>query len=288
MNVSVIIPIYHDWEYLRTCIDSLSKQTYSQEKYEVIIVNNDPEDTPPNLGLPANFRIISELKPGSYAARNAGIKKAKGEILAFTDADCIPSVNWLNNGVDQFNNGVERIAGKIEFKFSDGKKNVIECYEELFSFNQKKYAYKGVSVTANMFSLKENFDKVGYFNENLLSGGDIEWGNRAKQEGISIIYASNVIVQHPARNKWKEVLTKNKRLAGGRNYRKEKMWLLETFKLLFRGFTPPLSRIKKVIKASDLTVTMKLKLLIFLYVLKIHKSTCKIFIGLGFINRERN
>src|SRR5690554_6136694 len=89
--VSVIIPTYHDWERLRLCLDSLNRQTYPKERYEIIVVNNDPEDVvPANFVVPNNFTILEESKPGSYAARNRAIQAAKGEIYAFTDSDCQP------------------------------------------------------------------------------------------------------------------------------------------------------------------------------------------------------
>ena len=110
--VSVIIPTFHDWNRLQSVIDALKKQTYPKDHLEVIIINNDPEDSPPELDLPDNFRIISESKPGSYAARNKGISAAKGEILAFTDSDCIPYPDWIEQAVKLLMAGAQRVAGK--------------------------------------------------------------------------------------------------------------------------------------------------------------------------------
>src|SRR5687767_1234031 len=106
--VSIIIPTYKDWVPLTLCTDALSKQTFPKEMFEIIIVNNNPnEQTPADFRLPENGKIISEPTPGSYAARNAALKIAKGDIVGFTDSDCIPDENWIKRAVDYFNNNPE-------------------------------------------------------------------------------------------------------------------------------------------------------------------------------------
>lgn len=89
---------------------------FSKNNFEVIIVNNDPNDSIPlELILPDNMIIINESKPGSYAARNSAMKIAKGNILAFTDSDCIPDKDWLNNAYKYFKNNIsDRVGGKID------------------------------------------------------------------------------------------------------------------------------------------------------------------------------
>src|SRR4051812_118153 len=113
--VSVIIPLYRDWPRLALCIKALYEQDY--KRFEVIIINNCEEDSiPEGFYIPENFRIITEFKPGSYAARNAGIKKASGNLIAFTDSDCIPYPSWISNAVKTFEKDptCSRIAGKID------------------------------------------------------------------------------------------------------------------------------------------------------------------------------
>src|SRR5690606_38366783 len=114
--VSIIIPTYHDWVRLQQCLSALNKQSYPKENFEIIIVNNDPlNNIPNNLELPSNCILILEEKPGSYAARNKGIKIAKGEIIGFTDSDCIPEIEWIKNAVEYlcFNPNCSRVAGKV-------------------------------------------------------------------------------------------------------------------------------------------------------------------------------
>jgi glycosyltransferase involved in cell wall biosynthesis len=85
MKVSVIIPVYRDWDMLQNCLNHLSNQSYPKDTFEIIIVNNDQDSVPPqNFIFPSNSTIVIEAIPGSYAARNTGIMVATSEIIAFT------------------------------------------------------------------------------------------------------------------------------------------------------------------------------------------------------------
>ncbi|MEX0660708.1 MAG: glycosyltransferase [Candidatus Woykebacteria bacterium] len=218
IKVSVIIPTYKDWDRLKLCIDALISQTYPQNNFEIIIINNDPEKSNPPYNLPENIQLISEDKPGSYAARNRGIKHAKGDILAFTDSDCIPEVNWLKNALIYFesNQDIFYLGGQIE-QFSNGETSEpVLLYQQVFSFNQEKNIIeKFFSVTANLFIRKEIIEMVGLFNEELFSGGDYEFGNRVKKEGILLKFDQNIVVKHPVRSTIKDLIRKKKRTKGG-------------------------------------------------------------------------
>lgn len=216
--VSIIIPTYNDWERLSLCINALNDQTFSKDLFEVIIANNNPADeAPANFFLSQNCKIISEAAPGSYAARNAALRIAKGEIIGFTDSDCIPDKNWIKNAVDHFKNNksCSRIAGKISIFFTSPNPKGAELYDKVYAFNQNTYVVNdGTSVTANLFTYKSLFEKVGFFDENLMSGGDFFWGMQAQKKGYKIDYVENVVVNHPARGTLKELIKKEKRVGG--------------------------------------------------------------------------
>ncbi len=215
--VSVIIPTYNDWARLAICVKALSEQTYPKEKFEVIIVNNNAADqTPAGFSLPANFTIITEAKPGSYAARNAALKIVNGDVLAFTDSDCIPDKKWIENAVAYFSQHEDcsRIAGSIAIFPNGPKATTTDHYNTIFEFPQVSYAAAGTGVTANLFTYKKVFDAVGPFDDKLFSLGDLEWGKLAHKAGFKIHYVANVIVKHPSRT-LSDLITKVKRIGGG-------------------------------------------------------------------------
>tara|TARA_R110002020_G_scaffold47533_3_gene135156 strand:- start:1724 stop:2608 length:885 start_codon:yes stop_codon:yes gene_type:complete len=272
--VSIIIPIYHDWVRLALCVEALKKQTYPKHYFEIIIVNNDPEDPIPNSFCNLdNIVLLNEAKHGSYAARNSGIRAAKGEILAFTDSDCIPLENWVEAAASLLCNGSERVAGKIQIFGSSKKLNFAEAYDKIYAFDQKSNAYKGASVTANMITWAKNFDLVGLFNEKLFSGGDTEWGLRAYKQGINITYSENVIVKHPARKSVRELLMKARRVAGGVvavSFSKGKTFSKhEQVILAVRALVPPLRGVKKIIRNNETTFVEKCAAYIVSYYMKI-------------------
>lgn len=257
MFVSVIIPTFHDWCRLKNCLLALENQAYPNSKFEVIIVNNDPSDLPPkDLSLEKNVTLISESRSGSYAARNAGLKIAKGDILGFTDSDCIPDKNWIGNAVAVFNKSPEvlRIGGKIEIFSTNVKIKNVELYDFLFAFPQAHYCKAGFAVTGNMFSRKNVFLEIGLFNENLKSGGDSEWGRRAQKKGCTIVYGETVLVNHPARDTLKELKKKAKRVGEGlTNF--EGVRNISTFKWLkymFGSAIPKSSKFKEIRKQLPL------------------------------------
>jgi GT2 family glycosyltransferase len=217
--ISVIIPTYRDWDRLALCLGALADQTYPADRFEIIVANNNPHDSmPEGYSLPANCRVISESKPGSYAARNAALKIAKGEILGFTDSDCIPYTNWISTAVEHFirHQQCYRIGGSVELFYQSAKLTAAELYESVFAFNQEQYVkVEGTSITANMFARREIFDSIGDFNDELLSGGDYEWGVRALKAGFGIDYVPELVIKHPARHDLKEIADKARRVGGG-------------------------------------------------------------------------
>ncbi len=265
--VSVIIPTYKDWPRLKLCLDALCKQTYPQDQFEVIVVNNDPDDSCP-FELPANnMKIIEEAKPGSYAARNAGIKIAKGEILAFTDSDCIPDERWISNTIELFQIGsYDRVAGNISIFKTEHTTNFTFLYQKYFSMKQNDYVKQHSSaLTANLLVKKEAFTKAGMFREDLYSGGDYEWGVRASKNGLSIIYEPNAIIYHPSRESFSEILKKKRRTVGGSYQIKYKNYsLFRIFLVFVAQLIPPIVQLRKTAKAEGLKVRFVLFIMLWL------------------------
>lgn len=241
LSVSVIVPAYQDIARLQLTINALREQTFKQDDFEIIIVDNDPGTRGELfIELPVNARIIFEENPGSYSARNTGLKHARGKFIAFTDSDCIPEPDWICNAISLFqeNKDIDRISGCINIFREVGSSWIVWKYESITAFNQKYNISQGAAVTANLFVKKSVFEKVGFFNEYLMSGGDIEWNQRATQQGITIVYAENVIVNHPARPSISSLIKKSRRVIGGTLARAKES--KETFRFVLWLFIPPI------------------------------------------------
>lgn len=222
MVFSIIIPTYKDWHRLQFCLDAIQKQTFDKGKFEVIIVNNEEaHQVPDSFIIPPDLAVtlLHEQSSGSYAARNKGLNIAQGEILAFTDSDCIPDVNWLKNAFYHFeNNELDRLAGHVElFYKNENSRNAVELYEAAFAFNQRRNVEKfRASITANFFARRVCFSAVGVFDHTKKSGEDFGWNRRANLHDLTLKYGEDVVVFHPARTSLKEISNKKKRVFGGK------------------------------------------------------------------------
>jgi len=287
MDISIIIPTYRDNQALHKCLSALKKQSLSVDKFEVIVVNNDPENQLNLKSDSLNLTLVNEDKPGSYTARNKGIEEAKGEIIGFTDADCIPNEKWISTAVDLLQNEpeIDLIGGKIEqFKVDDKMTDAVFEYQRLFSFNQEHYInQKGFSVTANLFVRKKVFDKIGDFNSDLFSGGDFDFGLRAKKAGFSIVYDPNLVVNHPVRGGLKDLKNKKIRTTqGGHDMRESAVSFTHILRLLF----PPFKSISKINNVSSYPV--KIKVFFITWYLKLIECFESIRLSVGKKNRNRS
>ncbi|MCA1631767.1 MAG: glycosyltransferase family 2 protein [Acidobacteria bacterium] len=191
--VSVIVPVYNDPERLLLCLQALGRQTYPQDLYEIVVVDNGSDESLDELVARSGCRarLCSEARPGSYAARNRGLSVARGEVIAFTDADCIPARDWIERGTERLRSapGCGLVAGRVEVSPRDPKRpTAVELYEARTALTQKLYVEEGrFGATANLFAFRDTFARVGLFDEELKSGGDLEWGQRVAGSGYGLV-----------------------------------------------------------------------------------------------------
>lgn len=217
--ISVIIPVKDDTLRLMKCLEALESQNMPQGSFEVIVVDNNsspavPSDIAGSRKMPV--KLINELRQSGFAARNTGIVNSKGDILAFTDSDTVPSPDWLKKGYECLTDSSNApfAGGNVEIELSE-KPGPVEFFEFFYGFDQERYIrHLNFSVTANMFTTRELFIKTGGFSNELKSGGDREWGNRASKHGKGV-YCKDAVVLHPARKDWNELALKIRRTLDG-------------------------------------------------------------------------
>jgi GT2 family glycosyltransferase len=253
--VSVIVPVYRDADGIRRCLAALRRQSYPADRYEVLVVDNGsepPVELEPGEG-PA-VHLLVEPEPSSYAARNRGVRAARGEVLAFTDADCVPAADWLERGVAAVSrsgsSGV--VGGRIELTFGDERrKTAAELLEQAIAFRQDQWVERlRFGATANVIVRREVFERVGPFDTGYQSGGDVEWGRRAHAAGSPVEYAAEVVVRHAARRTLAEIRRKRIRVVAG-------MWRLEpdrarNRRLIYRLLLPPVRTMRELARAGRL------------------------------------
>lgn len=154
-SISVIIPARNAVETISATLEALQRQSFSGD-YEVLLVDDDSNDETASLARRAGAHVVSHpVAKGPAEARNSGRRAAQGELLAFTDADCEPTPDWLMfgwqaaQGADLVQGAVRPVPG-VEIGPFDRTLWIAEHSPRLYE-------------TANLFVRAETFDAVGGF-----------------------------------------------------------------------------------------------------------------------------
>jgi glycosyltransferase involved in cell wall biosynthesis len=191
--ISVIIPVYNGKKFLPEAVKSVLKQNY--EPLEIIIVDDGSTDGTSELqnSLGEQVHFIFQNNKGPAAARNTGIKAAKGEFLAFLDSDDLwPSdklklqTNYLLNDPD-----IQVVLGQTKRFDSEHK------YEKDFAGKQNPVI--SVQIGSALFR-RTAFEKVGDLDEGLQYSEDHDWFLRAREKGIKILVLENTTLYHRRHN----------------------------------------------------------------------------------------
>ncbi|MBB4098336.1 glycosyltransferase [Sphingomonas kyeonggiensis] len=218
-QVAVVIPVWNGEAVLGRCLDALARQTVPRDAFQIIVVDNGSSDATADIARRyPGVELLEEKRPGSYAARNLAIGQVRAPIIAFTDVDCEPAPDWLEQVLRAAaaNPGFGVLAGKIElFDEIVQEREVFGDYERLFSFPQA-HAARGNCATANWASETALLRELGGFDAGLKSGGDRQMALRIKDAGYPLVYVPGMVVRHPVRASRAELVHKRRRLSGGR------------------------------------------------------------------------
>ena len=247
MKLSVIIPVYNGEKTLMPLMESLKNQSLESDRFEVLFIDNGSVDKTKqiiensikvNNGLNFIYKFFNDKK-SSYSARNIGIKASNHQVLVFTDADCVPEKSWLSNIYEYYLRNPQDIiiSGKVDLQISD-QKNMWEVFDKNSNMQNENKIKNQSAATANLSVPKRAFHDVGFFLD-VTSGGDIEWTQRASKTGYTLVYNSEVIVNHPCRKSYNEIKIKLERHAfgyGEKVIKENKSVLIGTLKQFFRIF----------------------------------------------------
>ena len=185
MLVSVIIPTLGQALIFKEMLESLEKQTLQPD--EIVIVDSSKDGAIENLcssyikNLPIKFFKVTDLYPGE--ARNFGIKKSSGDIIATIDSKTVPNKHWLETGVNNINSKNYDISfGTTEYEASSSFQKILQACI---------YGKIPVQTLPGSVFSKDIFYHVGVFAEGTRSGEDLEWRNRAMTKGLSIHTQTN-------------------------------------------------------------------------------------------------
>ncbi|MGQ9531116.1 MAG: glycosyltransferase, partial [Candidatus Bathycorpusculaceae bacterium] len=237
-RVSVIVPVKNGAAYIKELLDSLMHVDYDRDKLEIIVVDGNSTDNTREIVSEYPVKLLLEERAGLNAARNTGIKNSNGEIIAFTDADCIIPKNWIKGMIENFQNPQVGCVGG----------NIIGYYNNFLS----QYADESLIPVMRIFKKRELLDsvkppqkypagcnmairrnaikKVGLFDEGIKYGFDEdELVERICREGYKMVLDPAVIVKHKHRPTLRELLRQNFSYGRGLSLMLRKMGIKSVF-----------------------------------------------------------
>jgi glycosyltransferase involved in cell wall biosynthesis len=219
--VSVVVPVYNGETDLPDLIECLRSQTYPTNRVEYLLVDNKSRDytstilqaaakSPKQEGFnQITIRNLTENTiQSSYAARNKGMRASTGEIIAFTDADCRPEPQWLQNLVEPFANleigitcgEILALPGNTLLEKHAARENTLSQKHTL------AHPFCPYGQTANLAVRRQILAQVGMFRPYLTSGGDADLCWRILREtSYKMYFAENAIARHRHRNTIKQL-----------------------------------------------------------------------------------
>jgi len=205
-SLSVVICTYNRKNYLRNCLHSIFKQDYPKSKFEVIVVDGRSVDSTENL-VKEEFpqvHFLPEKRRGLAYARNTGARHAKGDIVVFTDDDCIADAQWFKILVRGFSQpNVIAVGGPVCPLNPKTIPNSLNIDGALGLYNRGK-TLKIVNklIGANFAVKRETFSftrfdvKLGRVGRRLFGLEDIDFCKFLRERGHLILYIPDAKVYH--------------------------------------------------------------------------------------------
>ena len=194
-KVTALVVSYNRKALLRRAIEALDASE-SRDLFEILVVDNGSTDTTSErLSRYVNrIRILHEDTRGAAAARNAGTRHARGELLAFTDADCVAAHDWLVNLIAPLSDRSVGISG--------GAIHSKERCSRIEAFGQRLYDQRAAitgsppyAITANWASRARVLKDVGWFDESMIRGQDYDLAQRILKAGYRVAYCEEARVR---------------------------------------------------------------------------------------------
>lgn len=203
MRLTVIVPFLNEELYIERCIKALMAQDFAKQETEFIFVDNGSTDRSPEIVRRyPELTLMRDPRPNVYAARNKALAIARGEIIAFTDADCEVSPDWLSQiHVGMSETGAVIALGKRYFPSrSSMPAKILQDYENakveyLLSHSMTKYYF---GFTNNMAVRADLFKELGGFREDGRTESDTELVQRcvSRCPGSKIVYLPDAKIVH--------------------------------------------------------------------------------------------
>ena len=205
--VSIVIPTYARPERLRECLAALARQTMPADTFEIVVVDDgSPQPVVPPADTTAagpTIRIIRQSNAGPSAARNRGVAEARGELIAFTDDDCLPTPDWLELLVTAHRQSPGALVGGITFNglpgdvFATTSQMIIDLVYEHFNTDESSAYFL---TSNNILCSRAAYSDLGGFDTSFPRAGaeDRDFCDRWRASGrlLRLVPAARIEHRH--------------------------------------------------------------------------------------------
>ena len=248
--ISIIIPARNEEKLIRSCISSLNQLDYPKEKIEIIIVDGLSTDNTRDVAGEMGATVINNVKQTVSPGRNIGFDLAKGDLIAFTDADCVVEKDWLSNSIKYFENDLTvACVGGPNFTPADesdfGKAVGFVFDQPVFAAGsihaRELNEVKEVSSIpgCNAIYRQSILAKVMPLDESMLTGDDTLLNRKIMDLGGRLLYTPDVKVFHYRRPSPRKLWNQFYRYAIGRLQVGKKDKRLLNFSHILTGLSLP-------------------------------------------------
>jgi len=215
-TISVIIPVKNRPQDIKECLAALVHLDYPKDKVEIIVADDGSTDATGEVIQTFDVRAIhSPQSIGASACRNLAARRAQGDLLAFTDSDCVPHPQWLRDLSPYFNDEKVGIVGGYVSNFYS--RSTLDRYEDVksslnigpLSFRVEENPLSNAYVpSCNLIIRKKAFLDAGGFQEDLTVGEDVDLCWRTRALGYHLLYIPQGKVEHKHRSDLIHMLTR--------------------------------------------------------------------------------
>lgn len=212
-DISIVIPSFNSLATIELCLDSLTHQT--EVPREIIVVDSSTDGTPEFIHKRYEsvvvFHTDSQLFPGP--ARNLGVSAAHGAIIAFIDADCIASPDWVRQIANRHSEGRQVVGGAIEVAEVTNPISWAGHFMEFREFVSTGSIRTMAHIpSCNLSIRKILFEESGGFPNAYYPQEDLILNYLLDLNGIKIWFDPSIIIKHHCRNKFRQFLSHQHRI----------------------------------------------------------------------------
>lgn len=203
--VTIVIPTFARPEQLRDCLGALARQSMPADAFEVVVVDDgSPQPVvPPAATVPAGpvIRLIRLQNGGPSAARNRGVQEARGELIALTDDDCLPTPTWLESLVNAHRQCPEALVGGMTFNgltddlFATTSQMIIDLVYDHFNAEETSAYFL---TSNNILCSRAAFSEIGGFDAAFARAGaeDRDFCDRWRAGGRPLHLVPTATIEH--------------------------------------------------------------------------------------------